>query len=61
MVLDKLNIHRPASLYQTFQPEEARRVIKRLEFHHTPKHGSWHNTAEIEFKCLRKTMFEPPY
>ena len=54
VVLDKLNTHRSASLYQTFQPEDARRVIKRLEYHHTPKHGSWHNTAEIEFSVFGK-------
>ena len=54
VVLDNLNTHRPASLYQTFVPKEARRVIKRLEFHHTPKHGSWLNMAEIEFSVFGK-------
>ncbi len=54
VVLDNLNTHRPASLYHTFQPKEARRVIKRLELHHTPKHGSWLNMAEIEFSVLGK-------
>ena len=54
VVLDNLNTHRPASLYQTFEPEEARRIIKRLEFHHTPKHGSWLNMAEIEFSVFGK-------
>jgi hypothetical protein len=54
VVLDNLNTHKPASLYQTFEPEEARRVIKRLEFHHTPKHGSWLNMAEIEFSVFGK-------
>jgi len=54
VVLDNLNTHRRASLYQTFEPEEARRVIKRLEFHHTPKHGSWLNMAEIEFSVFSK-------
>ena len=54
VVLDNLNTHRPASLYQTFEPKEARRVIKRLEFHHTPKHGSWLNMAEIEFSVFGK-------
>ena len=43
VVLDNLNTHRPASLYQAFPPAEARRIVKRLEFHHTPKHGSWLN------------------
>jgi len=61
VVLDNLNTHRPASLYQTFEPKEARRVIKRLELHHTPKHGSWLNMAEIEFsvfgkQCLRRRI-----
>ena len=41
VVLDNLNTHRPASLYEAFEPKEARRVIQRLEFHYTPKHGSW--------------------
>ena len=43
LVLDNLNTHRTASLYETFPPAEARRIAKRLEFHHTPKHGSWLN------------------
>ena len=41
VVLDNLNTHTPASLYKAFEPEEARRVLRRLEFHHTPKHASW--------------------
>ena len=45
LVLDNLNTHRVASLYETFEPAEARRIAKRLEFHHTPKHGSWLNIA----------------
>lgn len=49
LVLDNLNTHRPAALYETFPPQEARRLLKRLEFHYTPKHGSWLNMAEIEF------------
>ena len=48
VVLDNLNTHRPASLYEAFPPAEARRILKRLEFHHTPKHASWLNMAEIE-------------
>jgi hypothetical protein len=61
IVLDNLNTHRPASLYQTFPAPEARRIVKRLEFHHTLKHGSWLNMAEIEFSvlarsCLRKRI-----
>ena len=54
VVLDNLNTHRPASLYETFLPKEARRIRKRLEFHHTPKHGSWLNMAEIEFSVFSK-------
>ena len=49
VVLDNLNTHRKASLYEAFPALEARRIAKRLEFHHTPKHGSWLNMAEIEF------------
>ena len=54
VVLDNLNTHRTASLYETFPPIEARRIAKRLEFHHTPKHGSWLNMAEIEFSVLTR-------
>ena len=54
LVLDNLNTHRTASLYETFPPAEARRIAKRLEFHHTPKHGSWLNMAEIEFSVLAR-------
>ncbi len=43
LVLDNLNTHRASSLYQTFEPKEARRVVRRLEFHHTSKYGSWLN------------------
>ena len=49
-----LNIHRMASLYETFPAAEARRIVKRLEFHHTPKHASWLNMAEIEFSVLTR-------
>jgi hypothetical protein len=52
VVMDNLNTHSPASFYETFQPEEARRLINRFEFHHTPKHGSWLNMAEIELSVL---------
>lgn len=52
VVLDNLNTHRPASLYQAFPPPEARRIAQRLEFHYTPKHGSWLNMAEIEFSVF---------
>jgi transposase len=52
VVLDNLNTHRIASLYKAFEPAEARRIARRLEFHYTPKHGSWLNMAEIEFSVL---------
>ncbi len=58
VVLDNLNTHRPASLYQAFQPAEARRVLKGLEFHYTPKHGSWLNMAEIEFSVFSKQCLD---
>ena len=54
VVLDNLNTHRMASLYETFPPAEARRIAKRLEFHYTPKHGSWLNMAEMEFSVLAR-------
>jgi DDE superfamily endonuclease len=54
VVMDQRNTHKPASLYETFEPAEARRILKRLEFHHTPKHGSWLNMAEIEFSVLSR-------
>lgn len=52
VVLDNLNTHSPQSFYETFEPEEARRLCERFEFHYTPKHGSWLNMAEIEFSAL---------
>lgn len=54
VVLDNLNTHTPASLYQAFAPEEARRIARKLEFHHTPKHSSWLNMAEIELSVLAR-------
>ena len=54
LVLDNLNTHRTASLYETFTAPEARRIAKRLEFHYTPKHGSWLNMAEMEFSVLAR-------
>ena len=54
VVLDNLNTHTPAALYQIFSPEEARRLASRLEFHYTPKHGSWLNMAEIEWSVLSR-------
>ena len=55
VVLDNLNTHRMASLYEAFPAAEARRIAKRLEFHYTPKHGSWLNMAEIEFSVLSRS------
>lgn len=52
VVLDNLNTHKIASLYEAFPPHEARALAKKLEFHYTPKHGSWLNIAEIEFAVL---------
>ncbi|BBB89497.1 hypothetical protein MAMMFC1_02602 [Methylomusa anaerophila] len=54
LVMDNLNTHRPASLYKVFAPQEARRIIKRLELHYTPKHGSWLNIAEIELNVMTR-------
>jgi len=52
LVQDNLNTHTPASLYEAFEPAEARRLAGRLELHYTPKHGSWLNMAEIELAAL---------
>ena len=52
VVLDNRNTHTPASLYEAFAPAEARRNLRRLAFHYTPKHASWLNQAEIEFSVL---------
>lgn len=54
VVLDNLNIHSPASLYQAYPPEEARRLTKKLEFHHTPPHASWLNMNELELAVLSR-------
>ena len=58
LVLDNLNTHRAASLYETFPAAEARRIAKRLEFHHTPKHGSWLDMAEIEIRVLARQCLD---
>ena len=52
LVEDNLNTHDPAALYEVFEPAEAKRILDRLEFHYTPKHGSWLNMAEIELSVL---------
>jgi hypothetical protein len=54
IVQDNLNTHIKASLYKAFLPEEAKRIADKLEFHYTPKHGSWLNMAEIELSVLAK-------
>ena len=54
LVMDNLNTHKPASLYEAFAPAEARRLFERLEIHYTPKHGSWLNMAETELSVLAR-------
>jgi hypothetical protein len=56
VVLDNLNTHKPASLYEAFPPAEANRILKRLAFHYTPRHGSWLNMAEIEFSVILRKL-----
>lgn len=58
VVLDNLNTHVFGALYETFAPEEARRIARRLEFHYTPKHGSWLNMAEMEFSVLSRQCLD---
>jgi len=54
LIMDNLNTHKAASLYKEYPPEEARRIIKKLELHYTPKHGSWLNIAEIELNVMTR-------
>lgn len=54
LVMDNLNTHKPSSLYKKYKPEEARRIIKRLDIHYTPKHGSWLDIAEIELNVITR-------
>jgi len=56
VVLDNLNTHKPAALYVTFPPAEALRILKKLEFHYTPKHASWLNMAEIELSVFDRRL-----
>jgi hypothetical protein len=61
LVMDNLNTHKPAALYEAFEPAEARRLLERLERHHTPKHGRWFNMAEtalsvLATQCLDRRM-----
>jgi hypothetical protein len=58
LVMDQLNIHSPASLDKAFPPAEARRVMNKLDIHHTPKHGSWLNMAEIELSAFGRDLPE---
>ena len=65
LVMDNLNTHKMASLYEAFAPDEARRLIERLEVHYTPKHGSWLDMAETELsvmtkQCLRRRIPDKP-
>ena len=58
LVMDNLNAHHPASLYEAFEPAEARRIAQRLEIHYTPKHGSWLNMAEIEIGVMARQCLD---
>lgn len=58
LVMDNLNTHTPAALYETFPPEEARSLAERLEIHYTPKHGSWLNMAEVELSVLARQCLD---
>ncbi|MGI8624737.1 MAG: IS630 family transposase [Solirubrobacteraceae bacterium] len=58
LVQDNLNTHTPASLYAAFSPAEAKRIWDKLEFHYTPKHGSWLNMAELEISVLRRQCLD---
>ena len=56
--MDNFNTHIGASLYKTFNPKEARRILDKLDFHYTPIHGSWLNMAEIEFSILGRECLD---
>ncbi|WP_165247623.1 IS630 family transposase, partial [Paludisphaera soli] len=58
LVMDNLNTHKVASLYEAFPPARARRIVRKLEVHHTPKHGSWLNVAEIELSALSRQCLD---
>lgn len=58
LLLDNLNTHTPWALYEVFPPAEAKRIVDRLEFHYTPKHGSWLNVAEIELSVLQNQCLD---
>ena len=61
LVMDNLNTHHPSSLYEAFEPAEARRIAERLEIHYTPKHGSWLDMAEIEIGVMSRPMPGPSH
>lgn len=58
LVLDNLNIHLPSALYETFEPAEARRILRRIEFHYTPVHASWLNMVELELAVLSRQCLD---
>jgi hypothetical protein len=58
VVMDNLNTHKLAALYEAFEPKQARRIAEKLEIHHTPKHGSWLNMAEIELSALARQCLD---
>jgi hypothetical protein len=58
VIQDNLNTHNPAFLYEVFEPTEAKRILGKLDFHFTPKHGSWLNMAEIEFSILSRQCLD---
>jgi len=58
VVMGNLNPHAPAAFHQVYEPEEARRLIQRFEFHFTPKHGSWLNMGEIELSALARQCLD---
>jgi transposase len=58
VILDNLSTHKPASLYEAFEPAEARRILRKINFHYTPKHGSWLNMAEIEWSILQRQCLD---
>lgn len=58
LVVDNLNTHTPAALYETFPPEQARRLVRKLEFHYTPTHSSWLNMAEVEISVLSEQCLD---
>jgi hypothetical protein len=58
LITDNLNTHKPAVFYQAFPPEEARRLVSKLEWHYTPEHGSWLNQVELEISVLSRQCLE---